>query len=151
MAAVLRLISAAPNEPFEHHCMPPTYHTPTTHTMERVHLPTVYATGEFADCTVISASGEEFPAHRLVLAQFPRLKELVAVDRRVQLPESTEVVERVLRYMYEADLAPTPDDVQPTRKAVGRELMDVMGLVEAARKVSTVLLQDSVGDDADAT
>ncbi|KAK3680551.1 hypothetical protein LTR37_021177 [Vermiconidia calcicola] len=111
--------------------------------MERVHLPTVYATGEFADCTVISASGEKFPAHRLVLAQFPRLKELVAVDRRVQLPESTEVVERVLRYMYEADLAPTPDDVQPTRKAVGRELMDVMGLVEAARKYEIPKLADA--------
>ena len=64
--------------------------------MDRVNL---FKTGEFSDCTFISVDGEEFPAHRFLFSQYPRLKELVAEGGRVELPESTEVVERMLRWL----------------------------------------------------
>ena len=102
--------------------------------MERVDLPRLYATGEFANCAFVSAAGEEFPAHRFLFGQYPHLKDLIARDRRVQLPESTEVVERMLRWMYGVEWV--PDNVQPTRMGVGKELMDIMGLCDAAEKVS---------------
>lgn len=104
--------------------------------MDRVDLPKLYDTGEFSDCTFVSSGGEEFPAHRFLFSQCPRLKDLIARERRVQLPESTEVVERMLRWLYGVEWV--PENVQPTRMGVGKELMDVMGLCDAAGKVGVL-------------
>ena len=101
--------------------------------MERVDLPNLYATGEFADYTFVSAGGEKFPAHRFLFGQYPRLKGLIAQERRIKLTESTEVIERMLRWLYGVKWA--PDNVQPTRVGVGKELTDIMGLCDAAEKV----------------
>ena len=102
--------------------------------MDRVNLPKLYATGEFSDCTFISSSGEEFPAHRFLFASYPVLKDLIAHDARVQLSESTETVERLLRWVYGVEWMAT-ESVQPTRIGVGKELGDVMGVCAAAEKV----------------
>ena len=101
--------------------------------MDNVDLPAIFATGEFADCAIVSADGEEFAVHRLVISQYPRLKDLVTQNRHVRLSESTEVVERMLRWMYGVDWQ--PDDLEPTRKGVGRELTCVVELCDAAEKV----------------
>ena len=106
-------------------------------TMDRVDLPKLYETGEFTDCTFVSLEGEEFPAHRFLFGQYPRLKELIAQDRRVQLREPTEVVERMLRWLYGVQWV--TEDVQPTRMGIGKELMDIMGLCDAAEKVISTL------------
>lgn len=66
-------------------------------------LSDLYLTGEYSDCVFTSANGVEHPAHRVVLSKYAHLKRLVdhakMPERRVQLPESTQVVERMLQWM----------------------------------------------------
>lgn len=102
-------------------------------------LPTLYRTKEFADCTLIALNGGEFLAHRVVVGQSLRLKDLVAgvegqvQGRRVQLHETAEVVERMLQWMYGITWA---ENVQTTTKDKAKELVHAMGVADAAEKVS---------------
>ena len=102
--------------------------------MDCINLAKLYACGEFSDCTLISSSGDEFEAHRLLLGQYPCFKHLLTEHRRVQLSEPTEVVERMLRWLYGVEWAPA--NIQSTRKDIGQELADIMNLCDAAKKVS---------------
>lgn len=95
-------------------------------------LSNLYLTGEYSDCMFISANGVEHLAHRVILSRYAHLKRLVDLakvpERHVHLPESTQVVERMLQWIYGVDW------VQGAIHA-GAELMDVMGLCDAAKKV----------------
>lgn len=102
--------------------------------MDRAHLTKLYTTAEFADCVIVSAQNQKFKAHRFVLSQYPHLTELLDDDDRIHLTESTEVTERLLRWIYGVDWPEI--DVQPTRLGVGKELMDIMSLCDAAQKVN---------------
>ena len=103
--------------------------------MADVNLAKLYASGEFADCTFVSSEGQKFEAHRFLLSQYPRLKELIDEDHRLKLTESTEVAERLVRWLYGLDWE--PENVQPTRVGIGKELTDIISLCEAAEKVSS--------------
>ena len=101
--------------------------------MADVNLAKLYNTREFADCTFVSSEGQKFEAHRFLLSQYPRLKELIDEDQRLKLTESTEVTERLVRWLY--GLEWEPENVQPTRVGIGKELTDIISLCGAAEKV----------------
>ena len=107
--------------------------------LHRVDLPRIYATGEFADCVFVAADGTEFPAHRLVVGRFPRLKALLAQaqDRRVSMDESKDVVDRLLKWVYGLDWDEGADDLSV--EGLGKTLGAGSGLVEAAEKVRSPL------------
>ena len=102
--------------------------------MEQTDLQAAYASREFVDCTFVSADGVDHPAHLFVIRLYPRLKELVVhavecPDCRVHLTESEQVVDRMLQWMYGVEWA-------SRRVGTGADLMDIMGLCDAAEKVS---------------
>ena len=104
--------------------------------MDRTHLAKLYETEQYADCTILSARGHKFRAHRFVLSQYPLLTESSEGDNNcVRLSESTEVTERLLRWMYGVNWPKIT--IQPTRAGVGAELMEVLSLCDAAEKVSS--------------
>ena len=66
-------------------------------------LATVVDDMGFSDCTFVATSGQEFASHRVIVGRYPKLKALVAERRHVSLPESAEVVEGILSFIYGAD------------------------------------------------
>lgn len=60
-----------------------------------------FESGEFADL-IISAGGEEFKVHKIVVCRFGPIKELEATarDGRIEIPETAKVIEAVFRGLY---------------------------------------------------
>lgn len=102
--------------------------------MDRSHLASLYESGRYADCTIVSGQGDSFEAHRFVLSQCPQLTELIDDDRVIHLTESTEVTERLLRWMYGVEWPEI--NIELTRAGSGDELMEILSVCDAAEKVS---------------
>lgn len=95
-------------------------------------LPALYNSREYADCTLVSSEGEEFQAHRLVVAQHGRFKDLIAraePDRRVEMTESRPVVVKMLEWMYGIEWN------DGAGISTADELVVLMGVRDAAEKV----------------
>ncbi|KAK4540293.1 hypothetical protein LTR36_009605 [Oleoguttula mirabilis] len=81
--------------------------------------------GEFSDL-IIAAGGREFKVHTVVVCRFARFKTLVGAsqDGRLELPESAEVVDAVLRCMYGFEYAINNQHDPDTAAADFQKLVD---------------------------
>ena len=108
-----------------------------------VDLPALYASGEYTDCIFKTSDGFELAAHRLVVGQYARFKDLIAQAEQprcvVPLDASKVVVERILQWMYRVEW--TQNIGQAPTTSVGAELLQMMQLCDAAGKVSVCLHQ----------
>ena len=103
-------------------------------------LASLYFTGEYSDCVLISQEGEELRGHRIVIGQHANFKALIdsapGPDRRIQFSEPTKVLQRVLEWMYGVEWPSRIGDATTAR--VGVELMNIMGTCRAAEHASVV-------------
>ena len=103
--------------------------------MDHVNLRGIYTSGEFSDCTVVSSDEIEFSAHRLVIAQFPRIKDLLEQQGdgayRAELAISSKVVDRMLKWMYGVGWEVIGAEAKTSD--VSTELVELMDLCAAAR------------------
>ena len=107
-------------------------------------LPSLYLSGDYSDCTLISQEGEELRAHRIVVGQHQRFKDLIDVaegpEFRIRLDEPTKVVQRVLEWMYGIEWPYVGGDGSTTAAGTGAgvKLLQIMGACRAAEKVSRI-------------